>query len=145
MAGANVAQILVKANTAQAQKSIKGLSKSLGGVKGAALAVGAAAGVAAVAGVAAFAKSSISAFAQAGDEVQKMSLRVGFSTEALSELKHAAELSGTSLGSLENGVKRMQRTILDAEYGLSTAVDAFEMLGVEMADVEGKTPEEQFT
>ena len=145
MAGANVAQILVKANTAQAQKSIKGLAKSLGGVKGAALAVGAAAGVAAVAGVAAFAKSSISAFAQAGDEVQKMSLRVGFSTEALSELKHAAELSGTSLGSLENGVKRMQRTILDAENGLSTAVDAFEMLGVEMADVEGKTPEEQFT
>ena len=77
--------------------------------------------------------------------MQKMALRTGFTTEALSELKHAAELSGASLGSMENGVKRMQRTILDAENGLSTATDAFEMLGIEMADVEGKTPEEQFT
>ena len=142
---ANVAQIVVKANTAQADKGIKGLTGRMGGLKTAAIGVGIAAGAAAVGGIAAFAKSSISAFAQAGDEVQKMSLRVGFSTEALSELKHAAELSGTSLGSLENGVKRMQRTILDAENGLSTAVDAFEMLGVEMADVESKSPEEQFT
>ena len=142
---ANVAQIVVKANTAQADKGIKGLTGRMGGLKGAAIGVGIAAGAAAVGGIAAFAKRSISAFAQAGDEVQKMSLRVGFSTEALSELKHAAELSGTSLGSLENGVKRMQRTILDAENGLSTAVDAFEMLGVEMADVESKSPEEQFT
>ena len=142
---ANVAQIVDKANTAQADKGIKGLTGRMGGLKGAAIGVGIAAGAAAVGGIAAFAKSSISAFAQAGDEVQKMSLRVGFSTEALSELKHAAELSGTSLGSLENGVKRMQRTILDAENGLSTAVDAFEMLGVEMADVESKSPEEQFT
>ena len=142
---ANVAQIVVKANTAQADKGIKGLTNRMGGLKTAAIGVGIAAGAAAVGGIAAFAKSSISAFAEAGDQVAKMSLRVGFTTEALSELKHAAELSGTSLGSLENGVKRMQRTILDAENGLSTAVDAFEMLGVEMADVEGKTPEEQFT
>ena len=142
---ANVAQIVVKANTAQAQKGIKGLTDRMGGLKGAAIGVGIAAGAAAVGGIAAFAKSSISAFAQAGDEVQKMALRTGFTTEALSELKHAAELSGASLSSMENGVKRMQRTILDAENGLSTATDAFEMLGIEMADVEGKTPEEQFT
>ena len=142
---ANVAQIIVKANTAQAQKGIKGLTDRMGGLKGAAIGVGIAAGAAAVGGIAAFAKSSISAFAAAGDEVQKMALRTGFTTEALSELKHAAELSGASLSSMENGVKRMQRTILDAENGLSTATDAFEMLGIEMADVEGKTPEEQFT
>ena len=142
---ANVAQIVVKANTAQAQKGIKGLTDRMGGLKGAAIGVGIAAGAAAVGGIAAFAKSSISAFAQAGDEVQKMALRTGFTTEALSELKHAAELSGASLSSMENGVKRMQRTILDAENGLSTATDAFEMLGIEMADVEVKTPEEQFT
>lgn len=142
---ANVAQIVVKANTAQADKGIKGLTNRMGGLKTAAIGVGIAAGAAAVGGIAAFAKSSIGAFAQAGDEVQKMALRTGFTTEALSELKHAAELSGASLGSMENGVKRMQRTILDAENGLSTATDAFEMLGIEMADVEGKTPEEQFT
>ena len=142
---ANVAQIVVKANPAKADKGIKGLTNRMGGLKTAAIGVGIAAGAAAVGGIAAFAKRSIGAFAQAGDEVQKMALRTGFTTEALSELKHAAELSGASLGSMENGVKRMQRTILDAENGLSTATDAFEMLGIEMADVEGKTPEEQFT
>tara|TARA_B100000686_G_scaffold290743_1_gene318293 strand:- start:35 stop:1837 length:1803 start_codon:yes stop_codon:yes gene_type:complete len=140
----NVAKITAQLDATQAKQGLKGLTQGLGGVKGAALAVGAAVGVAAVAGVAAFAKSSISAFAEAGDEVQKMALRTGFSTEALSELRHAAELSGTSISSMENGVKRMQRTLLDAEQGLSTAVDAMELLGVNMDDVAGKSPEEQF-
>ena len=140
----NVANLVAKLDASQANRGLKGLTSNLGGVKGAALAVGAAVGVAAVAGVAAFAKSSISAFAEAGDSVQKMALRTGFSTIALSELTHAAELSGTSISSMENGVKRMQRTLLDAEQGLSTAVDAMELLGVNMDDVAGKSPEEQF-
>jgi len=140
----NVANLVAKLDASQANRGLKGLTSNLGGVKGAALAVGAAVGVAAVAGVAAFAKSSISAFAEAGDEVQKMALRTGFSTVALSELRHAAQLSGTSISSMENGVKRMQRTLLDAEQGLSTAVDAMELLGVNMDDVAGKSPEEQF-
>ena len=62
---ANVAQIVVKANTAQADKGIKGLTGRMGGLKTAAIGVGIAAGAAAVGGIAAFAKSSISAFAQA--------------------------------------------------------------------------------
>ena len=82
--------------------------------------------------------------ANAGDEIQKMSLRTGISTEALSEYKHAAELSGTSLESLEKGVKRMQSTIYDAEKGLSTATDALEDLGVTSEELAGKSPEEQF-
>src|SRR6056297_299235 len=62
--------------------------------------------------------------ANAGDEIQKMALRTGFSTEALSEFKHAAEISGTSIDSMEKGVKRMQRTLFDAERGLSTATES---------------------
>ena len=82
--------------------------------------------------------------ANAGDEIQKMSLRTGFSAKALSEYKHAAELSGTSLESLEKGVKRMQSTIYDAEQGLATASDAFDALGVSSEELEGKNPEQQF-
>ena len=82
--------------------------------------------------------------ANAGDEIQKMALRTGFSTEALSEYKHAAELSGTSLESMENGVKRMQRSIFDLERGLATQTEAFEAMGLAIEDVQGLSPEEQF-
>ena len=40
---------------------------------------------------------SIKTFVQMGDEVQKMALRTGFATETLSELRHAAQISGASL------------------------------------------------
>src|SRR5690606_18377110 len=86
----------------------------------------------------------VSKTAEAGDEVQKMALRTGFSTEALSEYKHAAELSGTSLDSLERGVKRMQKTLLDAEKGSKSATDSLDALGLSIKDLQGLSPEEQF-
>jgi len=82
--------------------------------------------------------------ANAGDVIQKMALRTGFSTETLSEYKHAAELSGTSLDALEKGVKRMQKSIYDAERGLSTANEALDFLGLSIEDLQGLSPEQQF-
>ena len=88
--------------------------------------------------------ASVKSFAAAGDEVQKMSMRTGFSTEALSELKHAAELSGGSLGNLETGFKKMARFVDDAKTGLSTATDVMETMGITVADLAGLRPEEAF-
>ena len=48
------------------------------------------------------------AFVDAGDELDKMSQRVGFSVEALSELKYAAGQSGTSIDAIERSAKKMQ-------------------------------------
>ncbi|MBA7639677.1 hypothetical protein ES703_47337 [subsurface metagenome] len=87
---------------------------------------------------------SIKTFAEMGDEVQKMALRTGFSTEALSELRHAAEISGTSLGSVEKAVKRMSGTILDAQDGLETYIRAFQHIGIEVEELDKLNPEEQF-
>jgi len=87
---------------------------------------------------------SIKTFAEMGDEVQKMALKTGLSTEALSELRHAAETSGTSLEGIEKGVKRMASTLLDAEMGLSTSVDALNELGLSVEDFKGLSPEEAF-
>ena len=87
---------------------------------------------------------SVKTYAQMGDEVQKMALRTGFSTEALSELRHAAEISGASLSTLEKGVKRMSGTILDAQDGLETYIRAFRHIGIEMKELDGLDPEEQF-
>ena len=83
-------------------------------------------------------------YVEAGDAVQKMALRTGFSTEALSELKHAAELGGTSLEGLEKAVRTMQKAIVQAEDGLKTYVRGFERMGIKVKDLKGLKPEEQF-
>ncbi len=98
------------------------------------------AGTAVIGGAFAAAKT----FARMGDTVQKMAKRTGLSAEALSELSFAAEQSGTDLASLENGLRRMQRTIGDALQGLSTAEDALAMLGLSVQQLLGLAPEEQF-
>lgn len=87
---------------------------------------------------------SIKTFAEMGDEVQKMALKTGFSTEALSELRHVAELSGTSIEGVEKGFKRMSALMLDASQGLGTATDALALLGLEVEDLDGLEPEAVF-
>ncbi|GMV72840.1 MAG: hypothetical protein AMXMBFR77_26770 [Phycisphaerales bacterium] len=84
------------------------------------------------------------AFAATGDALEKMSRRTGIGVEALSELGFAAEQSGGGLEVLEKGVRTMQRTINDAERGLSTAVDAFDDLGLSSDRLRGLSPEAQF-
>ncbi|MDH4203815.1 MAG: hypothetical protein OEV87_13115, partial [Phycisphaerae bacterium] len=87
---------------------------------------------------------SAKAFSKMGDEVAKMSKRTGLSVETLSELKFVASQTGTEFATLENGVRKMQRSIYDAGRGLSTAVDALADLGLTYKDLEGLSPEEQF-
>lgn len=87
---------------------------------------------------------SIKNFARVGDAIAKMSRRTGVSVEALSELAYAAELSGTSMEGLENGLRRMQRTIYDAGRELSTAVDGLADLGLSFKQLDGMAPEDQF-
>ncbi len=87
---------------------------------------------------------SVKQFASMGDEVQKMALRTGFSTEALSELRHAADLSGTSLASLEKASRTLSGAILDAGFGLETYVRAFDQIGLSYERLKPLSPEEQF-
>lgn len=84
------------------------------------------------------------AFAVMGDSVGKMAKRTGFSTEALSELSFAAQQSGTTIETLENGVRKMQRTIADAGQGSKTAADALGMLGLSYQQLSRLSPEAQF-
>lgn len=99
-----------------------------------------AAGAAILAPIAAAVKS----FAAQGDELDKMSKRTGIAGGALAELSFAAEQSGSNLGEVEVGIKRMQRTLTDASLGLSTAVDGLAMVGLRAEQLEGLNPEEQF-
>ena len=110
-------------------KAMKGIGIGIAGISTAAIGMGIA---------------SVKAFADAGDEVQKMALKTGFSTESLSELRHAANLSGTSIQGLEKGIKKMASVVLDAQQGLATGTDALEMMGMKVADLEGLNPEQVF-
>ena len=79
-----------------------------------------------------------------GDALDKMSLRTGVSAEALSELGFAAEQAGADLETLENGLKFMQRSLVDAAKGSATAQQALSLLGLSVADLAGLSPDQQF-
>ena len=98
MATLSTLNVRVLGNTAGLTKSLKSAegrlskfkktaSKALGAVKKAAAGFAIAGGAALVA----FGVKAVTSFADAGDEIHKMAARTGFGTEALSELKFAAE------------------------------------------------------
>jgi len=93
-----------------------------------------------VAGLMMVAKS----FAEAGDQIEKMSRRTSFATETLSELKYAAEISGTTLESIEKAAKKMSKTIIDASDGMATYIRAFDRIGLSAENLLKLSPEEQF-
>lgn len=68
----------------------------------------------------AFGGATIKAIADYVDLIQKTSIRLGVSTEALSEYKHVAELSGVSFEGLTNSMKKNAKSISDANQGLAT-------------------------
>src|SRR5690606_16825836 len=55
-----------------------------------------------------------------------------------------AEQSGADIETLETGVRVLQRSINDAERGLSTATDALAELNLTAAQLRALSPEEQF-
>ncbi|MEM6852915.1 MAG: phage tail tape measure protein [Planctomycetota bacterium] len=89
--------------------------------------------------------ASAKVFADFGDSLDKAASRTGVSVEALSELGFAAEQSGANFAELENGIRRLQRSIIDLGRGLSTQRAAFDALGLSFADLEKRTPEDQLT
>lgn len=84
------------------------------------------------------------AFSDAGDELAKMSQRTGMTVQSLSELKFAADLSGTSIESVEVASRIMSRTLVDAAQGMQTAKDALSTLGLTTKDFAGLNPDEAF-
>jgi uncharacterized protein YoxC len=133
---ANEVKINVSADTAGATKKLSSMSDQMKAVGRTATIAGGA--------ILAMGAGSLMQFSKLGDQVHKLSMRTGFSTETLSELRLAAELSGTSLESLEKGIGRMQRTLLDASEGMVSAEDALTRMGLSADTLKGLNPEEQF-
>jgi len=86
----------------------------------------------------------VNSYSQAGDEVAKMARRTGISTEALSEMRHVADITGTSLTDFEKGIKKMSKSLVDADAGLETYIRSFDRIGLSVEDLMAMKPEEQF-
>ncbi|MDH5187357.1 MAG: hypothetical protein OEW37_00210, partial [Rhodospirillaceae bacterium] len=97
-------------------------------------------GLVGVAGMGALIKSSL----DAGDKIQKLSIRLGVSTEALSQYKHVAELSGITFETMSMGWQRQTRRIAEAAEGMGEAKGALRELGLNAAALKTQAPEKQF-
>lgn len=81
----------------------------------------------------------------AADQMGKLSQRLGISTEAISELKHVAELSGVGFNTLTMGLQRMTRRLAEAgATGKGEAVPALQELGISAKAIAQLAPEQQF-
>jgi len=87
---------------------------------------------------------AVRSYASVGDNLQKMAGRTGIAASSLSELSFAADQSGTSIETVEAGVRRMQRVVSDAGRGLKSARDALDSIGLSSEALAGLSPERQF-
>lgn len=78
-----------------------------------------------------------------GDQVQKLSIRLGASTEALSELRFAAEIAGISFQNLTLAMQRSARRISEAAVGTGEAKEALKELGLSATELNKLRPEQQ--
>lgn len=143
--------LTIKANVV-GQGQISGLQKGLGRVTGetrkATTAMGRLRGAAAgalgamrsflpvlgVAGIAAFAKNNL----DAADSLSKLSQRTGIAVPALDRFRQAANLSDTSIQSLQRAFPALTKNIDDAaQKAKGPAFDAFQRLGVAVRDANG--------
>jgi len=78
------------------------------------------------------------------DSVAKLSDRLGIATEKLVGLQYAAGLAGVSNEELTGGLEKMLRTLGEAGNGSDKAAEAFARIGLTMAELSGKSPDQIF-
>lgn len=83
-------------------------------------------------------------FASSGDEVAKSAGRLGIGVSALSELKFAADQSGSSFEELETSLKKMSKAIGEATFGNDELRRTFQVLGVPLERLRTMKPDQQF-
>lgn len=75
--------------------------------------------------------------ASAGDNIDKMSQKIGISRTAYQELDFICSQSGTSVDSLQMGVKSLTAAMDGAASGTASNVEQFEKLGISVQNADG--------
>lgn len=112
------------------------MEERAGGLKEELAGMGPAIGAAFAAAAGAVALAVKSAIDQA-DEISKLSQKIGISTEALSSLNVAAQLSDVSLQQLQGGLTRLIRVQEDVAEGTGNLGAVFDAIGVSATNADG--------
>lgn len=139
--------------TAQAEKELDGLKQSAeaagGGLRGSSAASGLMEGATiALTGVVATAAAGMAAWATAqlaaslaikdtADQIDKLSQRMGESTESVSELRYAFELNDASMEEMATLMKSLANKAQDAARGAGQASAAYKAMGISVVDTNG--------
>lgn len=127
-------KVLMEADSHRLTSALARVKKEVFSVRNALGVVGGAAGLSA------FMKTQLAA----ADEMQKFSDRIGIGVEALSELRHAAKLSGLQTNALQISLQRMTRRIGEVgSKGKGEAKDALERLGLSAKQLMRLSPDQQ--
>ncbi|AMV22327.1 hypothetical protein [Planctomyces sp. SH-PL14] len=97
-----------------------------------------AAGAGAATGMLALSKS----YADAGSAIDDMSQRTGVAVKFISELRYAAQMSGTSIEACEKAIVAMSRSLYSADEESKGAVESLRNLGLSVGDLKGKSPDQ---
>ena len=117
-------------------------SKIAGGIKTAGVAVGALAAVGtAVAGAFVGAAKKTADY---GDNVDKMSQKLGLSAEGFQKWDYVLQIAGTDINSMSTGLKTLTNKIDDAKNGGAGAQEMFDKLGISMDELNKMSREEAF-
>ena len=87
--------------------------------------------------VAAVATAAVKQAIDRADEISKLSQKIGISTEALSRLSVAAELSDVSVQQLQGGIMRLVRAQQDVAEGAEGVSGLFNAIGVSAVNADG--------
>ena len=122
-------------------------AKGFGGKMSKAMKVGTAAVAALGAGTVLLSKKLVDGakdVAAYGDNVDKMSQKLGLSTEGFQKWDYVLKIAGTDINSMSVGLKTLTNKIDDAKNGSEKAQGMFEQLGISMDDLNKMSREEAF-
>lgn len=82
--------------------------------------------------------------AKAGDEIDKMSQKLGMSAEAYQEWDYVLKISGTEMSNMSTGLKTLTNKLDDAKNGSESAQGMFAQLGLSMEELSTMSREDVF-
>ena len=124
----------------RSQRNVRALGKATAATMRTVRLLGLAAATAAVGGLTLLTKRSLENI----DVIAKLSDRLGVSTEFLSAFGHAAKIAGSSQETFFKGIQYMLKNIGEANMGLKSYQDSFDVLGLNYERLEKMAPEEAF-
>ena len=85
---------------------------------------------------------AVASFTHAGSALDDMAQRTSIGVSTLSELAHAAQMSGTSIDALESGLVKQTKFLGDVFTNGKAAAGTLYQLGLSASDLEGLSPED---